>query len=94
MRFLFCSSCSNFGSAFEARNIEVLQALRENGIACELYPDAIKFDKQLKYANKRSMPFIAMIGDEELKEDVISVKNFKTGEQKKMTLADMITALM
>jgi histidyl-tRNA synthetase len=84
----------NFGSAFEARNIEVLQALRENGIACELYPDAIKFDKQLKYANKRSMPFIAMIGDEELKEDVISVKNFKTGEQKKMTLADMITALM
>ena len=83
----------NFGEEFEKRNIEVLKALRAEHISCELFPDAIKFDKQLKYANKRAMPFIAMIGEEELKEAYISVKNFNSGEQKKMNLSDMIALL-
>ncbi len=80
----------NFGVEFEKRNIEILEALRSNGISCELFPDAIKFDKQLKYANKRNMPFIAMIGEDEIKDQLISVKNFTTGEQKKMTLEEMV----
>jgi len=80
----------NFGVEFEKRNIEILEALRSNGISCELFPDAIKFDKQLKYANKRNMPFIAMIGEDEIKDQLISVKNFTTGEQKKMTLQEMV----
>ena len=83
----------NFGEEFEKRNIDVLKALRAEHISCELFPDAIKFDKQLKYANKRAMPFIAMIGEEELKEAYISVKNFNSGEQKKMNLSDMIALL-
>ncbi len=83
----------NFGEAFEKRNMEVLKALRAENISCELFPDAIKFDKQLKYANKRNMPFIAMIGEEELNEDCISVKNFNSGEQKKMNLTEMISLL-
>jgi histidyl-tRNA synthetase len=83
----------NFGEEFEKRNIEVLKALRAEHISCELFPDAIKFDKQLKYANKRAMPFIAMIGEEELKEAYISVKNFNSGEQKKMNLSEMIALL-
>ncbi len=83
----------NFGPEFEARNMEVLQALRAEGIACELFPDAIKFDKQLKYANKRGMPFIGMIGGEELNEACISVKNFETGEQKKMNLDELKSVL-
>lgn len=81
----------NFGDAFETRNMEVLQTLRARGISCELYPDAIKFDKQLKYANKRNMPFIAMIGEDEMKEGKISVKNFNTGEQMKVTPEEMIS---
>jgi histidyl-tRNA synthetase len=72
----------NFGPEFEKRNREVLQILRAADIACELFPDAIKFDKQLKYANKRAMPFIGMIGEDEIKEGVISVRNFNSGEQK------------
>lgn len=83
----------NFGEAFETRNMEVLHTLRTNGISCELYPDAIKFDKQLKYANKRNMPFIAMIGEDELKEGNISVKNFTTGEQSKRSLDEMVSLL-
>ena len=83
----------NFGLEFEPRNSEVLQQLRAQNIACELFPDAVKFDKQLKYANKRNMPFIAMIGETELKENVISVKNFVSGEQQKMNLEEMIILL-
>lgn len=80
----------NFGTAFEKKNLEILQFLRSHNISCELYPDAIKFDKQLKYANKRKVGFIAMVGEDELRDDVVSVKNFTSGEQKKMKIEDMI----
>lgn len=83
----------NFGEAFEQRNVEVLKALRAAGISCELFPDAVKFDKQLRYANKRQMQYIAMIGEDEMREGVISVKNFQTGEQRKMRLEEMLGML-
>jgi histidyl-tRNA synthetase len=83
----------NFGSEFETRNLEVLSALRSAWIAAELFPDAIKFDKQLRYANKRNLPFIAMIGEDEVKAQVISLKNFGTGQQQKVTLDEMIQQL-
>ncbi len=83
----------NFGVEFEKRNIEILHALRAQGISCELFPDAVKFDKQLKYANKRNVHYIAMIGEDEKKENVISLKNFTSGEQKKMRLEEMIEVL-
>lgn len=80
----------HFGEAFEKRNMEVLQALRENNISCELYPDAVKFDKQLKYANRRGVAYVIMIGEDELNEGLVSVKNFSTGEQKKMSLNELV----
>jgi histidyl-tRNA synthetase len=76
----------NFGEAFEQTNKQVLQYLRAKGIACELFPDAIKFDKQLKYANKRNVEFIGMIGEDELTAQKISIKNFKTGVQTTMDI--------
>jgi histidyl-tRNA synthetase len=72
----------NFGMEYETMNKKVLQQLRAKNISCELYPEAIKFDKQLKYANKRQVNYIGMIGEDELKEGKISIKNFMTGEQK------------
>lgn len=83
----------NFGEAFEQRNVDVLKALRAACISCELFPDAVKFDKQLRYANKRQMQYIAMIGEDEMREGVISVKNFQTGEQRKMRLEEMLGML-
>ncbi|MBK7762752.1 MAG: histidine--tRNA ligase [Bacteroidetes bacterium] len=80
----------NFGTAFEKKNLEILQYLRSNNISCELYPDVIKFDKQLKYANKRKVGFIAMVGEDELRDGLVSVKNFTSGEQQKLKMEEII----
>ncbi len=63
--------------------MEILKFLRANHISSELYPDAIKFDKQLKYAHKKNVAYIIIIGEEELTKGYISIKNFKTGAQQK-----------
>lgn len=83
----------NFGEPFEKRNREVLYALRSAGLKSELYPEASKFDKQLKYANKRGVRFVMMIGEDELQDDVITLKNFISGEQEKLSLTDCIARI-
>jgi histidyl-tRNA synthetase len=80
----------NCGDVFQQRNLEILQHLRSNQISCELYPDFIKFDKQLKYANKKNVAYIIIINNEELESGLISIKNFKTGAQEKRSLTELI----
>jgi histidyl-tRNA synthetase len=83
----------NFGEAYRQRNREILNYLRDRNIACELYPDAVKFDKQLKYADKRGVEFVMLIGETELAQNVIALKNFKTGEQSTMPLENVLHIL-
>lgn len=83
----------NFGGENEQYALLILKQLREAGIATELFPDAAKFDKQMKYANKRGITFVLLSGDEEREKGLISVKNFTTGEQKMVSLADCISML-
>ena len=83
----------NFGGENETYALAVLQQLRAAGIAAELYPDSSKFDKQMKYANKRGVAFVLLPGDEERQKNMVSLKNFTTGEQKMLTIADCITAI-
>jgi histidyl-tRNA synthetase len=83
----------NFGGDNETYALAVLQQLRTAGIAAELYPDASKFDKQMKYANKRGVAFVLLPGDEEREKNMVSLKNFTTGEQKMLTIADCIAAI-
>jgi histidyl-tRNA synthetase len=80
----------NFGAEFEKRNLEIMQFLRERQVSCELYPEAVKFDKQLKYANKRSVNFVILIGEDELQSGMLSIKNFQTKEQVKVTLEECL----
>jgi histidyl-tRNA synthetase len=80
----------NFGEMFQQRNFDILHFLRKNQISAELYPDVIKFDKQLKYAHKKKVSFIIIIGEDELKEGTISIKNFTTGVQEKCQLNDLL----
>jgi histidyl-tRNA synthetase len=75
---------------YQQRNFEILHFLRSHQISAELFPDAIKFDKQLKYANKKNVSFIIIIGEDELKEGNISIKNFITGVQEKCMLIDLL----
>ncbi len=83
----------NFGGDNELYAISVLKQLRDAGISAELYPDAVKFDKQMKYANKRAMAYVILPGDEEREKQLVSLKNFATGEQKMITLSECISQL-
>lgn len=66
-----------------------ITALRLKGIAAELFHENAKMDKQMKYANKREIPYVAIIGESELLENVVSIKNMITGEQQKVAAADI-----
>jgi histidyl-tRNA synthetase len=56
--------------------------VREAGIAAELYPDAAKMAKQFKYADDKGIPFVAIIGENEMKQGIVTVKDMRSGEQK------------
>ena len=60
--------------------------LVELGIRSELYPDAVKMKKQFDFANKKQIPFIALVGENEIGAEKIPVKNLQTGEQLQMDL--------
>lgn len=83
----------NFGGEDEMYALKVLTQLREAGINAEIYPDAVKFDKQMKYANKRNVPYVIIIGEEERKNNTVSLKNFTTGEQEAISVAECINTL-
>jgi histidyl-tRNA synthetase len=79
----------NLGEAESKAAYKLMQQLRSTGIRCELYPDNVKFDKQFKYADRKGIPDIAIIGSKELENKTCVVKNLKTGEQKTLALSEM-----
>ena len=58
-----------------------MATLRDNNIACELYPDVVKIDKQFKYADKKQIPYAVIIGSKEVNTQNCMVKNLAKGEQ-------------
>jgi len=58
-----------------------LKTLRENGINCEIYPEPAKMKKQMSYADNKNIPFVAIVGENEMTENKVMLKNMKTGEQ-------------
>lgn len=69
--------------------IPIVKNLRENGVACEIYPEASKLKKQFDYADKRAIPFLSIIGENEVSEGIVSVKNLATGQQQNFSKDDM-----
>ena len=69
------------------------QQLRAENISCEVYPDLQKLKKQIEYADKRSIPYVAIIGDSELGNKSVVLKNLHTGEQQNLDLAALLTQL-
>ena len=74
----------NLGEAESRKAFELMQTLRSKGIAAELYHEKAKFDKQFKYAEKKNIPNIIILGSEELERGVVKIKNLNTGEQKEL----------
>ncbi|MEM6297228.1 MAG: histidine--tRNA ligase [Bacteroidota bacterium] len=68
----------------------ILRKLREAGISAELYPDQTKLKKQLDYANKKNIPFVILIGDDEMAAGKLAFKNMETGEQERLSLEEIL----
>lgn len=66
-----------------------MQLLRKNGIRCELYHETAKFDKQFKYADKKNIPFVIIIGSKEMEEGTCVVKDLRSGQQQSVALENI-----
>ncbi|WP_411768818.1 histidine--tRNA ligase [Winogradskyella sp. A3E31] len=81
----------NFGDKEALDCLKAIKALRENGINSELYPDATKMKKQMTHADRRNIPYVVLVGEEEIKANVFTLKNMKSGEQSKLSLSELIS---
>ncbi|WP_088655353.1 histidine--tRNA ligase [Geofilum rhodophaeum] len=72
----------NFGEQEAAHALILAKRLRKEGIRCELYPDTAKMKKQMTYADKKGIRYVAIMGESELKEGVLTLKDMQSGEQK------------
>ena len=83
----------NFGEAEAAYCMPIIAQARQAGIRCEIYPDATKMKKQMQYANQKQVPFVAIVGENEMAEGKLTLKNMTTGEQQLLTPAELIELL-
>ena len=83
---------ANLGEAEQAASLRLLRALRDAEIPAELYPEPAKMKKQMEYANRRGIPYVVIVGSQELEEEAATVKNMRTGEQRRVPFADLATA--
>jgi len=75
-----------FGSEYILNSIKISKFLRKNNINVDLYSDNNKLKKQLQYANNNKIPFVVIVGEEEIKSKKYTLKNMETGKQEKLTL--------
>ncbi len=83
----------NFGKMEQAWCLPVLSQLRDAGISCEIYPQAAKMKKQMTYANARKIPFVALVGENEMASGQITLKDMEKGEQANLTVGELINKL-
>ena len=82
----------NFGEAESAFVLPVLARVRAAGIRAEIYPDSAKMKKQMSYANAKAIPFVAIVGENEMNEGKVMLKNMATGEQRLVTPDELAEA--
>jgi histidyl-tRNA synthetase len=80
----------NFGETEALHCLKLVKEIRQNGIDCELYPTAAKMQKQMKYANDIRVQYVALVGETEMSEQLIQLKNMETGEQEEMSVEEVI----
>ena len=83
----------NFGEREAARCLALARSLRAAGVAVEVYPDAAKMKKQMSYANARQIPFVALVGEQELADGTVSLKDMQSGEQRTVTPEELLRAV-
>ena len=81
----------NFGAKEGLYCYKAIQSLRSNGIVAELYPDALKLKKQITYANRRDIPYVVLVGDQEMNSNTYTLKTMLDGSQKTLDLKALIS---
>lgn len=84
----------NFGEKEAAYCLPILAKARQAGIRCEIYPDQVKMKKQMQYANAKQIPFVALVGENEMNEGKVTLKNMETGEQQMLTPEELLQSLI
>ena len=83
----------NFGEREAARCLEYAAAARKKGVSTQVYPDTVKMKKQMAYANAHHVPFVALVGEAEMAEGRVALKNMETGEQQSLTIEEAIAVI-
>jgi len=83
----------NFGEKEQNFCIPILRKLRQSNIASEMYPDADKIKKQMKWANRKDINYVVIAGDQEIEEGKVTLKNMRTGDQQLITPDELIATL-
>ncbi len=84
----------NFGEKEQAWCLPVINELRQTGISAEIYPEPAKMKKQMTYANDRNIPYVALVGEEEMNSGFITLKDMEKGDQQKVSLDVLIQKLI
>lgn len=84
---------THFGRNESVFALPWVYALRNANISCELYPDAVKLGKQMTYADKKGIPYVALVGENEMQKNTITLKNMQSGVQEEYTLEALISFL-
>ncbi|MBO5641734.1 MAG: histidine--tRNA ligase [Prevotella sp.] len=80
----------NFGEKEIAYCMPIAQLMRKNGVSTEVYADSVKMKKQMNYANATGVSFVALVGENEMNEGKVTLKNMQTGEQQMVTPEEML----
>jgi histidyl-tRNA synthetase len=80
----------NLGEEESKTAYNLLQQLRQKGVASEIYHEPAKMDKQFKYAEKKNIPFVVIIGSKEIEEKRVTIKNIQSGQQQQISFEELI----
>ncbi len=84
----------NFGDKEQVWCMKALSELRKAGISAEIFPESAKMKKQMTYANQRNIPFVALVGEQEIESGKITLKDMENGTQDNITVEEIIRKLM
>lgn len=83
----------NFGDKEALFSLKAIKHLRTQGINAELYPDAAKMKKQMNHANKRNIPFVVLVGEQEMNSNTYTLKNMISGDQNNVALDELVNLI-
>lgn len=85
---------TNFGEKEQKYSLKTVDFLRDNSISAEYYPDNVKLKKQMNYANNKNIPWVVLIGEDEIKSGKLTCKNMDTGKQDLLTKEELLKQLL